>query len=154
MKYPIGIQSFEKIRREGYVYVDKTRLMWKMISEGSYYFLSRPRRFGKSLMVSTLEAFFSGEHELFEGLYVDSVEWEWQEYPIFHLDLNTEKYDTVEALTNKLELFLSEKEGICGRNPYEKSLGTRFEGVIKRTFEKTGKQVAILVDEYDIGATF
>lgn len=149
MKYPIGIQSFEKIRREGYVYVDKTRLMWKMISEGSYYFLSRPRRFGKSLMVSTLEAFFSGEHELFEGLYVDSVEWDWQEYPVFHLDLNTEKYDTVEALTNKLELFLSEKEGICGRNPYEKSLGTRFEGVIKRTFEKTGKQVVILVDEYD-----
>ena len=82
MKYPIGIQNFEKIRREGYVYVDKTPWMWKMISEGSYYFLSRPRRFGKSLMVSTLEAFFPGQRELFKGLYVDTVEWDWQQYPI------------------------------------------------------------------------
>ncbi len=82
MKYPIGIQNFEKIRRDGYVYVDKTPWMWKMISEGSYYFLSRPRRFGKSLMVSTLEAFFSGQRELFKGLYVDTVEWDWQKYPI------------------------------------------------------------------------
>ncbi len=82
MKYPIGIQNFEKIRREGYVYVDKTPWMWKMISEGSYYFLSRPRRFGKSLMVSTLEAFFNGQRELFKGLYVDTVEWDWQQYPI------------------------------------------------------------------------
>ena len=77
MKYPIGIQNFEKIRRNGYVYVDKTPWMWKMISEGCYYFLSRPRRFGKSLMVSTLEAFFFGERELFKGLYVDTVEWYW-----------------------------------------------------------------------------
>ena len=92
MKYPIGIQNFEKIRREGYVYVDKTPWMWKMISEGSYYFLSRPRRFGKSLMVSTLEAFFSGKRELFKGLYADTVEWDWQQYPIMHLDLNVEKY--------------------------------------------------------------
>ena len=75
MKYPIGIQNFEKLRRDGYVYVDKTPQMWKMISEGSYYFLSRPRRFGKSLMVSTLEAFFSGKRELFKGLFADTVEW-------------------------------------------------------------------------------
>ena len=100
MKYPIGIQNFEKIRREGYVYVDKTPWMWKMISEGSYYFLSRPRRFGKSLMVSTLEAFFSGQRELFKGLYVDTVEWDWQQYPIMHLDLNSDKYDSPEVLTN------------------------------------------------------
>ena len=100
MKYPIGIQHFEKIRREGYVYVDKTPWMWKMISEGSYYFLSRPRRFGKSLMVSTLEAFFSGQRELFKGLYVDTVEWDWQQYPIMHLDLNSDKYDSPEVLTN------------------------------------------------------
>ena len=79
MKYPIGIQNFEKLRREGYVYVDKTPWMWKMISEGSYYFLSRPRRFGKSLMVSTLEAFFSGRRELFNGLYIETVEWDWQQ---------------------------------------------------------------------------
>ena len=115
MKYPIGIQNFEKIRREGYVYVDKTPWMWKMISEGCYYFLSRPRRFGKSLMVSTLEAFFSGRRELFKGLYVDTVEWDWQQYPIMHLDLNTDKYDTPEVLTNRLELFLSENEEKYGR---------------------------------------
>ena len=82
MKYPIGIQNFESIRRDGYAYVDKTAWMWKMIDEGKYYFLSRPRRFGKSLMVSTLEAFFSGQRELFKGLYVDTVEWDWQQYPI------------------------------------------------------------------------
>ncbi len=149
MKYPIGIQNFEKIRREGYVYVDKTQQMWKMVSEGSYYFLSRPRRFGKSLMISTLEAFFSGERELFKGLYVDSVEWDWQQYPILHLDLNTEKYDSVEALENKLNLFLSTLEKAYGKNPDEKSFGTRFEGIIQRTFEKTGRQAVILVDEYD-----
>jgi len=79
MKYPIGIQNFEKIRREGYAYVDKTALMYKMVSEGSYYFLRRPRRFGKSLMVSTLEAFFSGKKELFSGLYVESTDWKWQQ---------------------------------------------------------------------------
>ena len=97
MKYPIGIQNFEKLRREGYAYVDKTALMYKMVSEGSYYFLRRPRRFGKSLMVSTLEAFFSGKKELFEGLYVGNVDWEWREYPILHLDLNVKKYDTEEV---------------------------------------------------------
>ena len=89
MKYPIGIQNFGEIRRDGYAYVDKTALMYKMVSEGKYYFLSRPRRFGKSLLLSTFEAFFSGERELFRGLYADNVEWDWQQYPIMHLDLNT-----------------------------------------------------------------
>ena len=102
MKYPIGIQNFEKIRREGYVYVDKTALMYKMVSEGSYYFLSRPRRFGKSLMVSTLEAFFSGKKELFSGLYADSVDWDWQPYPILHLDLNVKKYNSETSLDDIL----------------------------------------------------
>ena len=149
MKYPIGIQNFGKLRREGYAYVDKTPLMWKMVSEGSYYFLSRPRRFGKSLMLSTLEAFFSGERELFEGLYADSVDWDWQPYPIMHLDLNTEKYDTKEALEDKLALFVSNFEKTYGRNPDEKSLGARFEGVIQRVAGSHGRQVVILVDEYD-----
>jgi len=149
MKYPIGIQNFKKLRTEGYVYVDKTPLMWKMISEGSYYFLSRPRRFGKSLMVSTLEAFFSGERELFKGLYADSVEWDWQQYPILHLDLNTEKYTTPEALDNILNGNLSLWEELYGRVDHEKSLGARFMGVIRRAFEKTGRQVVVLVDEYD-----
>ena len=149
MKYPIGIQNFEKIRREGYVYIDKTALMYKMTSEGSYYFLSRPRRFGKSLFLSTLESYFSGKKELFEGLAVSQLEQEWKQFPILHLDLNTEQYETIEALENKLNLFLSKLEEQYGNDPNEKSLGTRFEGVIRRVSEKTGKQVVILVDEYD-----
>ncbi|MGM9789502.1 MAG: AAA family ATPase, partial [Candidatus Cryptobacteroides sp.] len=98
MLYPIGIQSFEKLRNEGCVYVDKTALMYKMANEGSYYFLSRPRRFGKSLLISTLEAYFLGKKELFEGLAVAELEKDWIEYPVLHLDLNTEKYDTPEVL--------------------------------------------------------
>ena len=149
MKFPIGIQNFEKIRREGYVYVDKTPWMWKMISEGSYYFLSRPRRFGKSLMVSTLEAFFLGQREWFKGLYVDTVEWDWQQYPIMHLDLNTNKYDTPEVLEIRLRTSLEEWEALYGGGNAELPLGMRFEAVIRRAFEKTGRQVVILVDEYD-----
>ena len=131
------------------MYVDKTPQMWKMISEGSYFFLSRPRRFGKSLMVSTLEAFFSGKRELFKDLYVDSVEWEWKQFPIMHLDLNVEKYTTPEALDNILDAQLSLWEKTYGREDFEKSLGARFMGVIRRAFEKTGLPVVILVDEYD-----
>ena len=149
MKYPIGIQNFGEVRRDGYVYVDKTALMWKMVDEGKYYFLSRPRRFGKSLLLSTMEAFFSGERELFRGLYVDGVEWDWKTYPIMHLDLNTEKYDTPEALHNMLEEFLSSQEERYGRNENERSYGLRFQGVLRRAFEKTGLRVVILVDEYD-----
>ena len=149
MKYPIGIQNFGEVRRDGYVYVDKTALMWKMVDEGKYYFLSRPRRFGKSLLLSTMEAFFSGERELFRGLYVDGVEWDWKTYPIMHLDLNTGKYDTPEALHNMLEEFLSSQEERYGRNENERSYGLRFQGVLRRAFEKTGLRVVILVDEYD-----
>ena len=149
MKYPIGIQNFGEVRRGGYVYVDKTRQMCKMVTEGKYYFLSRPLRFGKSLMVSTLEAFFSGERKLFKGLYVDRVEWEWQQYPIMHLDLNTAKYDTPEALTSMLNGYLCGWEKEYGSESYEDSLGSRFMGIIRRAFEKTGRQVVILVDEYD-----
>ena len=149
MKYPIGIQNFGEVIRNGYVYVDKTALMYKMVSEGKYYFLSRPRRFGKSLFLSTLESYFMGEKELFDGLAVSSLEQEWKQYPILHLDLNTEQYETSEALANKLNLFLSLQEEQYGSNPNEKSLGTRFEGTIRRIAEATGKQVVILVDEYD-----
>ena len=149
MRYPIGIQNFGEIRRDGYAYVDKTALMWKMVDGGKYYFLSRPRRFGKSLLLSTIEAFFSGERELFRGLYVDSVEWDWTRYPIMHLDLNTGKYDTPEALYTMLEEFLSRQEALYGCNENEGSYGLRFQGVIRRAFEKTGLRVVILVDEYD-----
>ena len=149
MKYPIGIQNFEKIRKDGFVYVDKTALIYQIVSEGSYYFLSRPRRFGKSLLLSTFEAYFQGKKELFEGLAISKLEKNWNAFPILHLDLNTEKYDSVTALENKLNLALSEWEGLYGNNPNERSLSTRFEGVIRRAAEHTGKQAVILVDEYD-----
>ena len=147
--YPVGIQNFEKLRKDGYFYIDKTALMYRLVKTGSYYFLSRPRRFGKSLLISTLEAYFQGKKELFGGLAVYELEKEWKKYPILHLDLNTEKYDTPEALDNKLNLAVSEWEGLYGSNPNERSLATRFEGTIKRAASKTGERVVILVDEYD-----
>ena len=147
MKYPIGIQNFGEVRRGGYIYVDKTPWMWKMIDEGKYYFLSRPRRFGKSLMVSTLEAFFSGERELFKGLYVDTVEWDWQQYPIMHLDLNVKKYDTKEDLDKLLNRHLEQWE-LAYDSPYgDRDLEERFLQVVRLAYEKTGRQVVILVDE-------
>ena len=149
MKYPIGIQNFGEIRRGGYAYVDKTALMWKMVSEGKYYFLSRPRRFGKSLLLSTLETYFEGEKELFKGLTVEQFENEWTKYPIMHLDLNTGKYDTKEVLDAMLNNFLCQMEFLYGSMVAEVTFGLRFQGVIRRAFEKTGKQVVILVDEYD-----
>ena len=149
MKYPIGIQSFSKMRNDGYAYVDKTALMYKMVSEGSYYFLSRPRRFGKSLMLSTLQAYFEGKKELFQGLAVADMETEWKQYPIMHLDLNTEKYDSVEALEDMLNDFLSKEEDKYGSRDSERSPGLRFQGILQRAFEKTGSRVVILVDEYD-----
>ena len=149
MLYPIGIQNFEKLRKEGCVYVDKTALMYKMVKEGNYYFLSRPRRFGKSLLISTLEAYFLGKKELFEGLAVAELEKDWVEYPVLHLDLNTEKYDSQEVLIDKLSGTLDSWEKEYGRNESEKSLPTRFEGIIRRAKEKTGRNVVILVDEYD-----
>ena len=149
MLYPIGIQSFSEIRQHGYVYVDKTALMHKLLSEGKYYFLSRPRRFGKSLLISTLEAYFLGKKELFEGLAVADLEKDWVEYPVLHLDLNTEKYDSIEVLNNKLSGSLKLWEDQYGRNESEKSIPMRFEGVIRRAKVKTGRNVVILVDEYD-----
>ena len=149
MKYPIGIQNFEEIRTKGFAYVDKTRLLFKLVDEGKYYFLSRPRRFGKSLLLSTIESFFQGRKDLFEGLAIEKLENKWGSHPIMHLDLNTERYDTKEALDNRLNLALSGWEELYGGNPNEKSLSSRFEGVIARAAKHTGRQVVILVDEYD-----
>ena len=112
--YPIGIQNFEKIRKEGYLYIDKTALIHQMVKTGSYYFLSRPRRFGKSLLISTLEAYFQGKKELFEGLAMASLEQEWLEYPIFHLDLNISKYASVTDLMDILNRNVTAWEGLYG----------------------------------------
>ena len=147
--YPIGIQNFEKLRRGGYFYIDKTALIYQLVKTGSYYILSRPRRFGKSLLISTLEAYFQGKQELFEGLAMEKLEKDWVKYPILHLDLNTEKYDTPESLENKLNGALVEWEKIYGEEPSEKSLAMRFEGIIRRACQQEGQSVVILVDEYD-----
>ena len=147
--YPIGIQNFEDLRKKGYIYVDKTALIYQLVSTGKYYFLSRPRRFGKSLLISTLEAYFSGKSELFSGLEMEKLEKKWIEYPVLHVDLNTEKYSTKETLENKLDLSLKQFEAKYGKNPDEYSLATRFEGIIRRAAEKTGHNTVILIDEYD-----
>ena len=107
MLYPIGIQNFEKIRKEGYTYVDKTALIHRLATTGTYYFLSRPRRFGKSLLVSTMEAYFKGKKELFEGLAMEQLEKDWTEYPVLHLDLNGKEYDSPQALTKNINYYLS-----------------------------------------------
>ena len=148
-KLPIGIQTFEDIRREGYLYVDKTALIYRLVTTGKPYFLSRPRRFGKSLLISTLEAYFTGKRDLFEGLAIAELEQEWLEYPVLHLDLNAEKYDAPEQLWILLNNQLSGWERLYGREESEETLSTRFSGIIRRAYERTGRQVVVLVDEYD-----
>ena len=148
-KYPIGIQNFESLRKDGYMYVDKTAWVYKLVNTGRYYFLSRPRRFGKSLLLSTIEAYLEGKRELFEGLAIEQLEKNWTKYPILHLDLNTEKYTTPEALDAILDDALSSWESLYGRRESERSLSLRFQGIIRRACEQTGERVVILVDEYD-----
>ncbi len=147
--YPIGIQNFEKLRKDGYVYVDKTAFVHKLVTTGSYYFLSRPRRFGKSLLISTLEAYFLGKKELFKGLALEQLEKDWTVRPVFHLDLNIGKYDTPESLDKILNEALSGWEQVYGTRASESTPALRFKGVIQRAVEQTGHRVAILVDEYD-----
>ena len=146
---PIGIQDFEKLRKENYLYVDKTALMHRLVSTGSYYFLSRPRRFGKSLLISTLKAYFLGKKDLFKGLAVEQLEQKWTVHPVLHLDLNTAKYKEPGKLDMVLNNALSQWEEIYGARPNEADFGMRFEGVIQRAYEKTGERVVVLVDEYD-----
>ncbi len=149
MKYPIGIQNFEDLRRNGYKYVDKTNFVYKLADEGKYYFLSRPRRFGKSLFLSTLEAYFQGKKELFEGLAIYDLETEWKKYPIFHIDLNTANFREKDSLYNVLNNYLTGWEDKYGARDSEVTLPLRFKGVIARAAEKEGRGVVILIDEYD-----
>lgn len=148
-KYPVGIQNFEDLRKEGYCYVDKTALMYQLVQSGKYYFLSRPRRFGKSLLLSTLEAYFEGKKELFHGLAVEQLEQEWNTYPVLHLDLNAQKYDTPESLYSMLNDALCAWESLYETRPSETTHSLRFQGVIQRAAEKCGKKVVVLIDEYD-----
>ena len=149
-KYPIGIQTFSEIIRNGLVYVDKTDLVWQLANYAKYIFLSRPRRFGKSLLTTTLASYFSGERELFEGLKIMELEREWEQYPVIRLDMSTAKgQDSTEALRDKLNLIMRPYKKTYGSDPEEKTPGGILAGVIERAFEQTGKQVVILIDEYD-----
>lgn len=149
MKYPIGIQDFEKLRTKGYSYVDKSRFVYKLATEGEYYFLSRPRRFGKSLFLSTLEAYFQGKKELFKGLAIYDLETEWKKYPIFHIDFNTANFREKDSLYTVLNDYLTTWESKYGTRESEATLALRFKGVIARAAEKEGCGVVILIDEYD-----
>ncbi len=149
MKYPIGEQDFERLVRVGYVYVDKTARMYELTSTCKCCFLSRPRRFGKSLLLSTMEAYFLGKRKPFKGLAIEKLEKEWKKYPVLYLDLNTGEYDNIESLDEILNLALLKWENEYGSLEAEKSPGARFMGIVQRAYEKTGEEVVILVDEYD-----
>ena len=149
MKYPIGIQTFSEIINKGYLYFDKTALVHKLANDSKYYFLSRPRRFGKSLLVTTLEAYFQGRKELFEGLAISKLETEWKQYPVLHIDLNAADYRDVKALQSLIDYHLIHFEKAYGHCSENRSLSERFMDVIRRAYELTGQQVVILVDEYD-----
>lgn len=149
MKYPIGIQSFEKIREDGFVYVDKTEMIYSLVHDGTIYFLSRPRRFGKSLLISTLENYFLGRRELFRGLTIESLEKEWAEYPVFHIDFNGSNFTDPGALDKKIESEVTAWERIYGKSEYEAGIGDRFTAVLRRAHQQTGRRCVVLIDEYD-----
>ena len=150
VRYPIGEQSFESLRNGGFLYVDKTRYVGTLIRGSKYYFLGRPRRFGKSLFLSMLKCFFEGKRALFEGLYIDSIEWDWAEYPVFYLDINANSYGSKEDLDDVLRNHIERWESAYGgRTSTVDNLSVRFSNVIRRAHEITGRQVVVLVDEYD-----
>lgn len=147
--YPIGVQDFEKLRRRGFVYVDKTDLVYQLANTNTIYFLSRPRRFGKSLLISTFDAYFQGKRELFEGLAIAELEKDWTVYPVLRIDFSMRKYLNVDALNEFLDNSLCRFEALYGRETDESSYASRFTNIIRRAYEQTGQQVVILIDEYD-----
>ncbi len=149
MLYPIGLQNFEDIRRKGYVYVDKTAQIYNLASTGKYYFLSRPRRFGKSLLVSTMEAYFQGRRDLFEGLAIASLEKDWTEYPVLHFDFSGKSYSGVDSLQDILNIQLRQMEEQYDAEVISEACDSRLKGVIDAAYRKTGHQVVVLIDEYD-----
>ena len=149
MLYPIGIQDFEKIRTGGYVYVDKTELVYKIAEKGGYYFLSRPRRFGKSLLVSTLEAYFSGKKELFDGLAIADLEKDWIRYPVLRFDLTGKNYSSEESLIDAIGNQLESLERLYKVAVTSQAIDTRFKNIIDAAYAQTSRPVVILIDEYD-----
>ena len=149
MKYPIGIQSFDQIIEDGFVYVDKTDLLYSLVKEGKIYFLSRPRRFGKSLLVSTLKNYFLGRKELFKGLRMEGLEKEWLTYPVFHVDFNGSDFTSGDVLEGILDGMVKGWEREYGGTEDFTDVGRRFAAVLRRAHERTGRRCVVLVDEYD-----
>jgi hypothetical protein len=148
IKYPVGVQTFSRIIGEGYLYVDKTALVYELANDYDYVFLSRPRRFGKSLLLSTLEEYFRGNRELFKGLAIEQLETEWTSYPVLRFDLSSANYDDIEVLRNKISAYLTRMETDLEIKP-EKELGDRFMNVIIAAYKRSGQRVVVLIDEYD-----
>ena len=146
---PVGIQTFEELRTKGYIYVDKTRFIDSIVRIGKPYFLSRPRRFGKSLFLSTLKSYFEGRRDLFEGLAISRTETEWKKYPVLHFDFTGKNYETSDDLIMKIDDILSGYEKLYGKNTESNDVSIRFKNLIKAAHDKTGSQVVVLVDEYD-----
>ena len=149
-KYPVGIQTFEKIVKGGYIYVDKTDLVWQLTRQSNYVFLSRPRRFGKSLLTSTLKSYFEGRKDLFEGLKIMNLEQEWAEHPVIHLSLSQAKsQESAEALRQRLMLLLEDYANKYGHKETERTPGALLTGIVRRAVEQTGRQAVVIIDEYD-----
>lgn len=149
-KYPVGIQTFSEIRKEQYIYIDKTDLVWELSHEAKFIFLSRPRRFGKTLLTTTMDSYFQGRKDLFEGLKIMELEKEWESYPVIHIDLSTTKQQqTPDELRHSLMWLLEPLREKYGRNELETTPGKILNGLIHRAYEQTGKQVAVIIDEYD-----
>ena len=149
-RLPVGIQTFPKLVEQDCLYIDKTEYIYKMINFSKYIFLSRPRRFGKSLLVSTIQSYFEGRRELFKGLYIDSVEKEWAAYPVLRFDMSTAKHGGPEELTQELGSKLSKYELVYGKGlPDETNLNQRLLGLIERAHVQTGRKAVVLIDEYD-----
>jgi hypothetical protein len=149
-RYPIGIQTFSRLIRENYIYVDKTDLIWQLAHYATFVFMSRPRRFGKSLLTSTLESYFQGEKDLFKGLKIMELEKEWTQYPVIRLDLSMAKgRETAEELRQSLMFMLRSLLDIYGQEQHEETPGQCLTGIMQRASKQTGKQVVVIIDEYD-----
>lgn len=149
IRYPIGVQTFDKIIEGGYLYIDKTGYIHELASTYGYVFLSRPRRFGKSLLSSTIHSYFAGEKDLFEGLEAGRLKAEWTRHPVFHFDMSTAKHLNEEQLTSEISLKLSKYEAVYGTDEHEVGINQRLEGLIHRAVEQTGEKAVIIIDEYD-----
>ena len=146
---PIGIQAFSSLIEGNFVYLDKTDMIYRIANKKACYFLSRPRRFGKSLTLSTLKAYFDGRKELFVGTKMETLESKWEKYPILYFDFNSENYKSVDNVTSRISYTIAKYEHIFGSVPYAQSLSERFESLVHAVHNQTGKDVVILVDEYD-----